>query len=139
MTNYSCFIVVFLTTFLYAQEYRNGTHLINKDNKTYTIKYTEYTLSARICNCTKSTPGIKNGLVAASMRNDVTGFHIISRIDTSKIGGSEITAIIDPKTKINCLSVNMASLEIDGIGNIASASGKTIIITNGKITLIPAK
>jgi hypothetical protein len=130
---------LFLTTFLYSQEFSNGTHLINNDDKTYTIKYTEYTLSTRICNCIKPTPKIKNGLVAASMRNDVSGFHIISRIDTSMIGGSEITAIIDPNTTINCLSVNMASLEIAGIGKIASASGKTIIINNGKIAMIPAK
>lgn len=139
MPKYSCFILFFLTTLLYSQEYRNGTHLINNDDKSYTIKYTEYTLSTRICNCTKPTPKIKNGLVAASMRNDIKGFHIISIIDTSMIGGTEITASIAPNAKIYCLSVNIASLEIVGIGSIASPSNKTIIISDGKIKVIPAK
>jgi hypothetical protein len=139
MAKYSCIIFFLLTSCLYSQGFRNGAHLINNDDKSYTIKYTEYTLSTRICNCTKPTPNIKNGLVAASMRNEIKGFHIISSIDTSMIGGTEITASIAPNTKIHCLSVNMASLEIAGIGNIESPSDKTIIITNGKITVIPAK
>ncbi len=134
MTKYLCCIIFPLTTLLYSQNFSNGTHLVNNDDKAYTIKYTEFTFSTRICNCKKPTPKMKNGLVSAYMRNNVKGFHIISKKDAPDIAGIEVTAIIDPHTRINCLGVNLRSLEIIGIGKISSVSDRTIVITKGKVT-----
>src|SRR5688572_13550378 len=126
-----CFLIV-PSTVIFAQDFSNGFHLINKDGKSYSIKYIEYALTTRICNVTKPTPKMKNGLAAARIRSNINGFKIVSAKDIGA-GKIEITATIEPRAKINCLSTNLISLEVDGSQTLNQISNDTIIIANGKL------
>ena len=130
------FIFLFSTTFFYSQDFINGVHLINMDNKAYTIRYTECELTTRICRITKPVPAIKNGLACAILRNKIKGFKIISKKKCATFGEIEITAIISPKTTVNCLSVSLKSFELIGFGKLSSVSNRKIVISGGRITSI---
>jgi hypothetical protein len=123
-----------LTTPIAAQVFTNGSHLVNLDNVAYTVRYTENAFSTRICWIKTPTKEIKNGLGSASMRGAIKGLEIK---DTKPDGlNTRIEAVISPKTTVLCLSVDLLSLEIEGIGKIDSLRNKTVIVKDGKITIV---
>jgi hypothetical protein len=133
------FLSVFVSFLLFSQEFSNGVHLKNLDNRQYTIKYTEFVMSTRICNCKYPVPSIKNGLGSAYLRKNVKGFTVISKNNTQINNEIEIIGVIDPKTTILCLSANLLSIEVFEIGKLQNISNKTIVISDGKIKITSTK
>jgi hypothetical protein len=122
-----------------APDFSDGVHFINKDNKSYTIVYSAYSLTTRICHCRKPTPTIKNGLAPAYERNAPKGFRIVSKKDGKKPGMVEITAVVEPHTSAFCLSASLASLEIKGLSKMKNLKDKTVVIHSGKVAVFADK
>ncbi len=132
--------ILFLLTFfiisispLLSLEFENGVHLINEDNISYKIVYTNTILTTTICFVSKPAYTIKNGLAPARLRT-VKGFKILSE-EKSGFNSSKITAIIGPQTTVNCLCVRSCSIDIIDTAKINSLNGKTVIIKNEKLTI----
>lgn len=127
-------LLLLLSAPLHAQVFLNGSHLVNLDDKEYTVTYTEYVLSTRIARIQTPTKDIKNGLVSAYMREEIPGFRIIStKTETTNL---IVTAVIAPKTVVPCLAVNLLSLEIAGVGRLEALDNKTVVVKNGKLTVV---
>jgi hypothetical protein len=118
-----------------SQNFYNGVHISNRDNQKYTITYIESgTLSTRICSCIKPTASMKNGLVPARMRTNVKGFKVL-RIKELPDFRTEITAVIDPLTSVDCLAVQADFITVEGIGTFKITKSQSIIINYHKVIM----
>jgi len=123
-------LTITLTVQALSSNFRNGSHLINSDNIEYTITYEEIMLSTRICSCIKPTQTMKNGLTSASFRKSIKGFKIIHQ-KNDDMPTVKFTAIIQPKTTVQCLSAYGTKITLNNSKSIEVADGKTAVIQNG--------
>ncbi|XDD49093.1 hypothetical protein AB3N59_11715 [Leptospira sp. WS92.C1] len=131
------FLLIFFSAIaIFAQSFKNGTHLINRDNRAYTIVYLENRLpSSKICFVKKPNKTIKNGLVPLFLRENVPGFKILSQKENTRTFEVETKAVIEAKTSIPCLSLNLISISLENGISFQGSKKQTIVIQNGKFIL----
>ncbi|MBW0434595.1 hypothetical protein HGB47_13305 [Leptospira yasudae] len=120
---------------LLAKNFKTGVHLINRDDKAYTIVYSESSgPSSKICFVEKPSKTRRNGLAPVAIRGDVPGFKILSRKEDKASFRVETKAVLEPKAEIPCLSLYLNSISIENGTSLQEVKNRTIVIENGKLT-----
>ncbi|MCG6193878.1 hypothetical protein LFX25_11545 [Leptospira sp. FAT2] len=120
---------------LFAQNFKTGVHLINGDDKAYTIVYSETNLpSSKICFVEKPSKTRKNGLAPVAIRGDVPGFKILSRKEDKDSFQVETKGVLEPKAEVPCLSLYLNSISIENGMSLQEVKNRTIVIENGRLT-----
>jgi hypothetical protein len=130
-------LVLMTTTTVFSASgsgFKNGTHLINRDNHSYTITFDDIILSTKICFCEKPTRTMKNGITQLLLRGKVKGIRIVSKKEKSP-DLVTITAVVESGAKISCLSAWPTTVTVDSIGSIDCPAGKTVVIGNGRLSV----
>ena len=123
-----------MSSALFGADFKNGTHIVNDDDKAYVIIFDDIALSTKICECNVPTKEMKNGIVPVIYKNKIKGLTPISTHKKDS-GVIEITARISSKTQIHCLSAFQIMVRVEGIGAARCPRGKSIVIRNGKLFL----
>jgi hypothetical protein len=123
-----------ITTHIIAEDFIDGVHIQNKDDKTYIIKFNHYSMTTKICNIKKPTDKIKNGIASVVDRKD-KNLKITKKEKEKNFVGDKITAKINKNSNVDCICVRNSYIEVVGIGKKSLKSGSILIIKNGKLII----
>lgn len=131
----SVLLFLFPTVSNFSQSFKNGIHLINKDDKAYTIVYSESTFpSAKICFAARPSKKMKNGIDPILYRGEIPGFKILSKKENGGSFQMETTARLEPKAYVPCLTLQLISISLLNGDTIRQVKNRTLVIENGKLT-----
>lgn len=112
---------------VHAQEFVDGTHLVNEGTASVYVEYTHSTMTTAICDVREPTVAISNGIVGALDR-EVDGMTVLAREDLEYGNGVRVTAGIAPGVAVNCLCVKGCDVRVLGVADVDVGDGGAVLV-----------